>query len=472
MSAPSLRSIAEDRAAVLSGQTSVTALTEARLAAIPCGNGASPFTVKEVAHAMDTAARLDRALADGFAPGPLFGVPLAHKDMFDRAGQCVGFGAHRSARRAATQTATVLERLDAAGQVDLGRLAMSEFAMGPTGHNHQIGMPANPLVPGAITGGSSSGSGAAVAGGLVAAALGSDTGGSIRLPAACCGVVGFKPTQGRVPLTGAMPLSPSQDCVGPLAASVADAWTVLCIIAGADGRDPACIGSTLTDAAPAGSLRIGMDRGGFLTDLAPTMASLLDDTEVALGAEGHHITGIDLAFFDALSEPANVVAISDAAAVHADRLRSHADTYGPQIRARLAQAAAMPGHAYVRAQQIRQTAVTRLYETVFSHVDLIVLPTLLGPPPQRADVDVGGGSGLNKVIAGLTRLTRPASFLGLPAISLPVVWTEDGPLSLQIVGPHWQEARIATLARDIERIFAARPVTATANAALAIAAAE
>ncbi|MEM1303030.1 MAG: amidase family protein, partial [Pseudomonadota bacterium] len=144
---------------------------------------------------------------------------------------------------------------------------------------------------------------------------------------------------------------------------------------------------------------------------------------------------------------------------HAERLKVKSETYGPQLRARLAQAAAIPAHAYIRAQQIRQIALTRLLDTVFDRVDLLVLPTLMGPPPPDPDTNVGGGSGLNDVIAGMTRLTRPASFLGLPALSLPAVWTDAGPLSLQIVGRHWQEAQVAALAERLESIFAARPQT-------------
>jgi aspartyl-tRNA(Asn)/glutamyl-tRNA(Gln) amidotransferase subunit A len=376
--------------------------------------------------------------------GPLAGIPLAHKDMFDRPGEAVGMGAHASAATIGTGTATVLDRLDTAGQVDIGRLRMSEFAMGPSGHNAHHGMPDNPVVAGAITGGSSSGSGVAVAAGIVPAALGSDTGGSIRIPAACNGVVGFKPTQGLVPVDGAMPLSWTQDCIGPLAASVGCALQILEIISGRHFP-------TVT-----GFLRIGLLSGPMQASASAAMQAAMADVAQELARNHHRLTYLPLAFFDDLTEPANVIAISEAATIHADRLRLHSGTYGPQVRARLIQAAAIPAQSYLRARQIRRAAQRQMAE-VFTTVDVILMPTLADVPPQAGTVDIGNDPQLDRVIAGLTRFTRPASLLGLPAISLPVAMMQDRPLSLQVIGPPHQEARIATIAAQIETIMALRP---------------
>lgn len=372
--------------------------------------------------------------------GPLSGIPLAHKDMFDRAGTPVGMGAHPSAERIATATAPVLARLDAAGQVQIARLRMSEFAMGPSGQNAHHPLPQNPVVPGGIPGGSSSGSGVAVGAGLVPAALGSDTGGSIRIPAACSGVVGFKPGQGLVPVQGAMPLSWTQDCIGPLAASVACARLILSLIAGrALSEDPR-------------PLRIGLMSEGASDRMRAAQAQMARAAE----AQGHGLLDLPADAFDDLTEPANVIAMSEAATVHADRLRTLPDSYGPQVRARLAQAAAIPAAAYLRARQIRRLAQARA-ALLFDRCDLIVMPTLADVPPLAAEVSFGGGAGLDKVIAGLTRFTRPASILGLPALSLPVAVTPQGPLSLQVIGPPGAEARVATFAETLERIAALRP---------------
>jgi aspartyl-tRNA(Asn)/glutamyl-tRNA(Gln) amidotransferase subunit A len=174
------------------------------------------FVAFEADRALAAADAADSARLRGAASGPLHGVPLAHKDMYDRAGRVTSCGSKIRAGHVASATATALERLDSAGAVDLGRLNMSEFAMGPTGFNAHFGRARNPWNLDVVTGGSSSGSGAAVASGFVFGALGSDTGGSIRLPAAMCGIAGLKPTQGRVSRFGAMPLSTSQDCIGPL----------------------------------------------------------------------------------------------------------------------------------------------------------------------------------------------------------------------------------------------------------------
>ncbi|MFN3524654.1 MAG: amidase [Paracoccus sp. (in: a-proteobacteria)] len=375
--------------------------------------------------------------------GPLSGIPLAHKDMFDRSGMPVGMGAHVSAERLATGTAEVLARLDAAGQVQIARLRMSEFAMGPSGQNAHHPLPQNPVVRGGIPGGSSSGSGVAVAGGLVPAALGSDTGGSIRIPAACNGVVGFKPGQGLVPTGGAMPLSWTQDCIGPLAASVACARLILGIIALRDLSEPDR------------PLRIGLMPDGASPRMQQTLTAIARAAEV----QGHSLHDVAPGIFDDLTEPANVIAMSEAATVHADRLRARPDDYGPQVRARLVQAVAIPAAAYLRARQIRRMAQARAAQ-MFTGCDLILMPTLADVPPLVADLEFGSGDGLNTIIAGLTRFTRPASFLGLPALSLPVAVTSDGPLSVQVIGPRGAEARVARFAETLERIAAVRPANA------------
>src|ERR1051325_9325845 len=188
--------------------------------------------------ALASAAAADSVLARGDAVGPLHGLPLAHKDMFFRPGRISGCGSAILREVPADRTATVLNRLDAAGALDIARLNMAEFAFGPTGHNVHYGDCCNPWDPSRITGGSSSGSGASVAAGAVWGALGSDTGGSVRLPAAICGVVGIKPTQTRVSRYGAMGLSFSLDTIGPLARTVRDAARLLAVIAGPDHRDP------------------------------------------------------------------------------------------------------------------------------------------------------------------------------------------------------------------------------------------
>ena len=243
--------------AISQGRLRAEALVEACLDRIERLQPALNCFIRVTAEAARAKARAaDMSVKAGRALGPLHGVPLAHKDMFYRAGEVCSCGSKICADFVPDHTATVLTRLDAAGGIELGRLNMAEFAMGPTGHNDHFGRCRNPWNPDYITGGSSSGSGAAVAAGLVFGALGSDTGGSVRLPAAMCGVVGIKPTLGRVSRYGAMPLSHSLDSIGALARTVGDCARLFSAIAGADDRDGMSSGS------PNARLRARPRRGG------------------------------------------------------------------------------------------------------------------------------------------------------------------------------------------------------------------
>lgn len=449
--------IAAAREAITSRKASAVELAEDQLARVQdCPS--KPFATVEWDTARAQAREVDTAIAMRRQVGPLAGVPLAHKDMFDRAGHVTKYGAKLGSGRMAEATTPLLARLDAAGQVDLGRLKMSEFALGPTGHNAHHPMPLNPAVPGAITGGSSSGSGAAVAAGLVAAALGSDTGGSIRLPAACCGVVGFKPTQGRVPLSLVMPLSPTQDCVGPLAHTVADARLMLKLISRADPADATCRNVEWPFEPPSSprdlaGLTIGFDNGRFLRGLIPDTLDALNAARRFTEGQGGQIRDVNLAFFENLAEPASVIAMCEAAAIHANRLMTRADSYGPQVRARLTQAAAVPATAYLRALQLRSEAIRIMHEEIFAEVDVLILPTLPGTPPMDATSDLADSPNFNVMINEMTRLTRPASIMGLPALSLPVLRTEQGPISLQIMARQWDDHLVARVAEAFETLF-------------------
>ncbi len=440
---------------ILAAQRIATADAESSLAETIALAEVEPsiFSSVEADHAWGRARMLDEMARQGRSAGPLHGVALAHKDMFDRVGQVVGFGAKAGAGRLASKTSTVLARLDAAGQVDIGRLRMAEYAMSPTGHNHHWGIPRNAVLPGAISGGSSSGSGAAIGAGILRAALGSDTGGSIRLPAACNGVVGLKPTQGRVPMTGVMPLCFTQDTVGPLAATVAEARLILSIIAGPDGLDPACEPVAPPRARGGGildGLRIGFGAGQYLAPISDSMGQALDTLRRLMSQRGISTVDINLEVLDGLGEVSNTITMSEAAAVHADKLALAPESYGDQLRTRLAQALAMPGFAYVRARQIRQLARRQMFEQVFSDVDCFILPTLHDVPPMAEDLNVGGGQGVSALVSGLARYTRPINLLGFPALSLPVAFTAAGPLSVQIIGPDWSEDLICDVGEWLE----------------------
>ena len=302
-------------------------------------------------------------------------------------------------------------------------------------------------------------------GGVVLAALGSDTGGSIRLPAACCGVVGIKPTQGRVSRHGAMPLSFSQDCIGPLARTVEDAYLMLQLISGPDGRDTTCMevetpSPLQTDLS---SLRIGIAGGLFAEGLEGDVSQGI---ETAISVLKSDVAGIGHAFVPDLStvaELANVVAMAEAGAVHFDWMRERPEDYGPQIRMRLSQSLAMPAPIYLRALQLRSVMLKDFLDTAFADADVLIAPTMPFVPPLSSDVDVATSPKMNAVVSAMTSFTRPFSYLGLPVVSVPVSISAGGlPVALQIVARPWREDLAASVALRLEKALAPPAIASAA----------
>lgn len=441
-----------------SGKVSSVEMTKAALdRAKSSRDRLNAFIEIEEEAALAGAEAADAMQTSGQKLGPLHGVPLAHKDMYDRAGFVTGCGSKIRANHVATSTSTVMQRLEAAGAISIGRLNMSEFAMGPTGHNFHHGRAINPVDPERITGGSSSGSGAAVGGGVVLAALGSDTGGSIRLPAACCGVVGIKPTQGRVSRHGAMPLSFSQDCIGPLARSVEDAYLLLQLISGPDGQDTTCAaidppGALTRDLS---SVRIGMAAGIFADNLDGDTAKGVETAARVLADSAKSVTAAPIPDFSAIAELANAVAMAEAGSFHFDWMRDRPEDYGPQVRMRLSQSLAIPAPIYLRALQARSVMLSELLDTAFAKADVLIAPTMPFVVPLSADVDVGSSPSMNAVISAMTSLTRPFSYLGLPVVTVPVGVSAQGlPVALQIIARPWREDLAASVALHLEQALA------------------
>jgi len=401
--------------------------------------------------ALAAARAADARLASGAVIGPLHGVPLAHKDMFHRAGRATTRGAKIGRDEIQTATAEVLSRLDGAGAVELGRLNLSEFALGPTGQNAHYGRARNPWDPEVITGGSSSGSAAAVAAGMAFGALGSDTGGSIRLPAALCGVVGLKPSQGRVSVRNIMPLAPSMDCVGPLARSVADAALIFRVLADADAGAPGWAADALADRPSLQGVRIGIPAGRDHERLDAEVAASLDESRADLEALGARFVTIDMPGFDALCDLANAVSMFEAAKTHAADFAVRSEDYGPQVRSRLAKAHEITPEAYARALKARPEML-EVMAKAFDVCDLIHMPVVGVTPPRAETVDVDGGPELVAMIASLTRFTRPISYLGLPALAQPTGFTRSGlPLAMQWVAPLLAEAALFAVGQAFER---------------------
>ena len=414
------------------------------------------FMAIEAEAALKAADDADAALAKGNNRGPLHGVPLAHKDMYYDAGKVVTCGSKIRRDFVATTTSTALQRLKNAGTIRLGSLQMVEFAYGPTGHNPHYGAVHNPWNVDHITGGSSSGSGAAVAARLTFAALGSDTGGSIRMPAHFCGVTGLKTTLGRISRAGAMPLSQSLDTVGPLARTSEDCAVLLGLMAGADPLDPTAAGGPLPDymAATKGAikgLKIGLPTAFYVDDLDPEVARILDETVATLKAEGATIVAVELPDQRQLTAACQLVLATEAAAFHKRWLIERPGDYGPQVLMRLQNGLSISGVSYLEAMRWRGPALAA-YLAAVTGVDAVLAPVAPVAAPTIAESDVGNSPDAEAVIQRLTRFTRPVNYLGLPSLSIPSGFTRDGlPVGMQLIGRSFDEATLLRIGAAFQR---------------------
>ncbi len=414
------------------------------------------FMAIEAEAALAAADAADAALAKGARRGALHGVPLAHKDMYYEAGKVVTCGSRIRRDFVATTTSTALQRLKDAGTIRLGSLQMAEFAYGPTGHNSHYGPVHNPFALDRVTGGSSSGSGAAVAARLTFAALGSDTGGSIRMPAHFCGVTGLKTTVGRVSRAGAMPLSQSLDTVGPLARSAEDCALLLGLMAGADPEDPTAVAGPLPDfaAATTGSIKgltIGVPTAFYVDDLDAEVAAALDATIAVLKREGANIVQVELPDQRQLSAACQLVLAVEAAAFHKRWMIERPQDYGPQVLMRLQNGLAIPGVLYLEAMRWRGPALAAHLAAV-ADVDAMIAPVAPVAAPTIAESDVGNSPDAEAVIQRLTRFTRPINYLGLPSLAIPAGFTRAGlPVGMQLVGRSFDEATLLRIGAAFQR---------------------
>jgi aspartyl-tRNA(Asn)/glutamyl-tRNA(Gln) amidotransferase subunit A len=414
------------------------------------------FMAIEAEAALKAADAADTALAKGGRRGALHGVPLAHKDMYYEAGKVVTCGSQIRRDFVATTTSTALQRLKDAGTIRLGSLQMSEFAYGPTGHNSHYGPVHNPFALDRITGGSSSGSGAAVAARLTFAALGSDTGGSIRMPAHFCGVTGLKTTVGRVSRAGAMPLSQSLDTVGPLARSAEDCALLLGLMAGADPEDPTAVAGPLPDFAaattgPIKGLTIGVPTAFYVEDLDADVAAALEATIAVLKREGANIVQVELPDQRQLTAACQLVLAVEAAAFHKRWLIERPQDYGPQVLMRLQNGLAIPGVLYLEAMRWRGPALAA-HLTAVADVDAVIAPVAPVAAPTIAESDVGNSPDAEAVIQRLTRFTRPINYLGLPSLAIPTGFTRGGlPVGMQLVGRSFDEATLLRIGAAFQR---------------------
>jgi aspartyl-tRNA(Asn)/glutamyl-tRNA(Gln) amidotransferase subunit A len=415
------------------------------------------FMAIEADAALAAADAADAQLSKGNHQGALHGVPLAHKDMYYDKGHVVTCGSKIRRDFVATTTSTALQRLKDAGTVRLGSLQMVEFAYGPTGHNVHHGAVHNPFAVDHITGGSSSGSGSAVAARLTFAALGSDTGGSIRMPAHFCGVTGLKTTWGRISRAGAMPLSQSLDTVGLLARTAEDCALLLGLMAGADPLAPTAIAGPVPDYAAATrqsikGLRIGVPTAFYVDDLDPEVAKILDETVAVLKREGATIVAVELPDQRQLSAACQLVLAVEAAAFHKRWLIERPGDYGPQVLMRLQNGLAIPGVSYLESMRWRGPALAA-FNAAVAGVDAVIAPVAPVPAPTIAESDVGNSPGAEALIQRLTRFTRPINYLGLPSLAIPAGFTRGGlPVGMQLVGRSFDEAMLLRIGVAFQRV--------------------
>ncbi|MBI4506398.1 MAG: Asp-tRNA(Asn)/Glu-tRNA(Gln) amidotransferase subunit GatA [Chloroflexi bacterium] len=406
--------------------------------------------------ALEQARAAERRLREAGEHHPLLGVPYTLKDLYATAGVRTTAGSRILADWVPTFDSTVHARLQAAGAVLLGKTNTSEYAAGPTNANVWYGQAYNPWRLDRVPGGSSGGAGAAVASGLGPIGCGSDTGGSIRIPAALCGVVGLKATYGRISAYGVVPLCWSQDHAGPLTRSVADAALVLQTVAGHDPRDPNSATAPVDDylAALEGDvrgLRVGVPRSHFFEQLDPVVESFVEAAIEMLRGMGVAVREIAIPWVEDAVAAANVISYVEAADCHRDSFAARPADLGPEVQDRVLVGTVLRGVDYVRAQRVRASLAERSAE-LFGQVDALVTPTtaITAPPVGAKRVRRGGRDVL--VRPALTRLTRLHNVVGLPALTLPCGFDDDGlPVGLQIAARPFDESTVLRLARAYER---------------------
>ena len=454
---PCLLSMTEAARAIRDKRLSSVELTTACLERIERTQPAwNAFIHVESESAIAAARAADGAVARGEEVGPLHGVPVAHKDTYYRQGRMATCGSRIRSGFVPDYTATTMRRLDAAGAIDLGGVNTSDSGCNPFGLNVLVGRARNPWDPKRITGGSSSGSGASVSGRLVFASLGSDAGGSVRLPASLCGVVGLKPTEGLISRHGIMPLSDTLDCPGPVTRTVADCATITGVVAGYDGADGATHDRAVADYTsglerPLAGRRIGVATNYFQDNLNDDVARALSDSLDVFRDEGAEIVELAVPDPAPMDVMGNVIIFAEGARVHKAWLKTRAEDYTPITRQVLEVGLCIPATRYIEALTCRAPALAAFRETVFSRVDALLTPVVGASVPTMAAAEAYLEN-QSRMPLDLARNTKPANYLGTPALTVPCGTTDDGmPICFQLMGPPFGEALLFNLGHMFQR---------------------
>jgi aspartyl-tRNA(Asn)/glutamyl-tRNA(Gln) amidotransferase subunit A len=428
------------------GATSSLALTEECLLRItdPAGEGKRTFIKVWADEARAAAKAQDSLRKIGFAPSPIAGIPISVKDMLDVEGEITLAGSKAlDDAPPATQDAPVIRRLKAAGAILTGRTNMAQFAFSIVGLNPHFGTPGNPWDRTRIPGGSSSGAAVSVADGMSIAAIGSDTVGSIRAPAALCGIVGFKPTQRSVPLQGTIPLSLTLDTVGPLARTVHDCALVYAAISGEPWRELQSVGIK--------GLRLAIPQTRVLDELSPEVSQAFDRASGRLLGAGAELVDASFRYFDEIEarNGCGVIEYVDALAWHKELLGRRGQDYDPNVRGRVEKGATIAAWEYAAMQEWRKETIARFDKDTYSY-DAIILPTVAITAPTMEECERDEGNIRSKLL----RNPSLFNFLDRPAITIPIHVPGEAPVGLMVVGERDQDWRLLSIAQALESVLA------------------
>jgi aspartyl-tRNA(Asn)/glutamyl-tRNA(Gln) amidotransferase subunit A len=438
-----------------SRQISSAELTASAISRIDRYNSAlRAFITVTPEQAMEQAKTADRELAAGTDRGPLHGVPIALKDLFETRGVRTTGGSRIYENFVPECDGTVVAKLRAVGAISLGKLNLHELAYGITSANPHFGPVRNPWNQQHSPGGSSGGSGAAVAARIAFMAMGSDTGGSIRIPASFCGTVGLKPTYGRVSRAGMLPLSYTLDHAGPLTACVRDAGATLTAIAGADPRDPTSSRRSVVDFTPAEEcsikgIRIGFPESFYFERIDPDVESAVRGAFARAESLGAIVKPVPLPDMAEINAVARVILLAEASAI-VEPFRDRRECFGADVLTLLDQGRLVPAVDYVNAQRLRRK-MRAAFDRVWNEVDCFMAPATALTAPRIGDTTVRLGGRDEDVRLASTRLVRGINPLGLPSLSIPCGLSGAGlPIGLQIVGPAFEEALLLKVGASLE----------------------
>ncbi|GGK06875.1 amidase [Lentibacillus kapialis] len=408
-------------------------------------------------NALETAKKMDEELAAGTIRGPLHGVPIGLKDIIETKGIKTTMGSDIYKDYIPEKNSTVVKKLEEAGAIIIGKLNTHQFAYGPTGDRSYFGPARNPYNTDKMTGGSSSGSGAAVSAGLCYGALGTDTGGSVRIPSAFCGIVGMKPTYGTISKQGVYPLSWHLDHVGPMTRRIKDNAYLLNVLSGYDNQDLDAVPREQEDFSrfigeDVNDFSIGVPKQFYFEGLDKEIEKVMDSTIDKYRELGVNVKSVELPDMETITKAHKVILRNDAFAVHEENLNNFPNAWDDELKERLYTALEDKGHDYARAIRVRKLSKV-IFNQALENVDAILTPTMSIMPPKINGRYLNGEMNDNNHIRWtITKLTSPTDLNGFPSLTMPCGFSTDGmPIGAQLIGKEFNEAKIYQLGYALEQ---------------------